>query len=118
MSEITIPFKNNSERPVDALALILEKGESLTHSLTYNLKSSDASASKKNEKLKGSILNESLNISVYFLGGGQVPVENVFLFAFWEGKQPIQKPSCKTTLWTFAKKLQYEIVYSLTRIRN
>ena len=38
---------NNSERPVDALALILEKGESLTHSLTYNLKSRDASASKK-----------------------------------------------------------------------
>ena len=58
---------------------------------------------KKNEKLKGSILNESSNIFVYFLGGGQVPVENVFLFAFWEGKQPIQKPSCKTTLWTFAK---------------
>ena len=26
--------KNNSERPVDALALILEKGDSLTHSLT------------------------------------------------------------------------------------
>ena len=41
------PFWNNSERPVDALALILEKGESLTHSLTYNLKSRDASASKK-----------------------------------------------------------------------
>ena len=37
---------NNSERPVDALALILEKGESLTHWLTYNLKSRDASASK------------------------------------------------------------------------
>ena len=58
---------------------------------------------KKNEKLKGSILNESSNIFVYFLGGGQVPVENVFLFAFWEGKQPIQKPSCETTFWTFAK---------------
>ena len=58
---------------------------------------------KKNEKLKGSILNESSNIFVYFLGGGQVPVENVFLFAFWEGKQPIQKPSCKTTFWTFVK---------------
>ena len=42
-----IPINNNSERPVDALALILEKGESLTHSLTYNLKSRDASASKK-----------------------------------------------------------------------
>ena len=37
---------NNSERPVDALALILEKGELLTHSLTYNFKSRDASASK------------------------------------------------------------------------
>ena len=36
--------KNNSERPVDALA---EKGESLTHSLTDNLKSRDASASNK-----------------------------------------------------------------------
>ena len=36
-------LQNNSERPVDALA---EKGESLTHSLTDNLKSRDASASK------------------------------------------------------------------------
>ena len=35
---------NNSERPVDALA---EKGELLTHWLTDNLKSRDASASKK-----------------------------------------------------------------------
>ena len=36
-----------SERPVDALAVkLLEKGESLTHSLIYNLKSRDASASK------------------------------------------------------------------------
>ena len=36
-----------SERPVDALAVkLLEKGESLTHSLTYNFKSRDASASK------------------------------------------------------------------------
>ena len=38
---------NNSERPVDALALILEKGESLTHWLSDNFKSRDASASKK-----------------------------------------------------------------------
>ena len=37
---------NNSERPVDALALILEKGESLTESLTHSFKSRDASASK------------------------------------------------------------------------
>ena len=64
---------------------------------------------KKNEKLKGSILNESLNISVYFLGGGQVSIENVVLFAFWEGKLPIQKPSCKTTFWTFAKNYNMEL---------
>ena len=37
-------MSNNSERPVDALA---EKGESLTHSLTDNLKLRDASASNK-----------------------------------------------------------------------
>ena len=39
--------KDNSERPVYALALILEKGELLTDWLTYNFKSRDASASKK-----------------------------------------------------------------------
>ena len=38
---------NNSERPVDALALILEKYQWLTHWLSDNLKSRDASASKK-----------------------------------------------------------------------
>ena len=64
---------------------------------------------KKNEKLKSSILNESSNISVYFLGGGQVSIENVVLFAFWEGKLPIQKPSCKTTFWTFAKNYNMEL---------
>ena len=32
-----------------------------------------------------------------------------FLFAFWEGKQPIQKPSCKTTFWTFAKNYNMEL---------
>ena len=42
-----IYLKNKSERPVDALAV--KKGESLTHSLTNNLKSRDASASKKKE---------------------------------------------------------------------
>ena len=38
------PCINNSERPVDALA---ENGKLLTHSLTDNFKSRDASASKK-----------------------------------------------------------------------
>ena len=37
--------RNNSERPVDALAV--EKSY-ITHSVTDNLKSRDASASKKN----------------------------------------------------------------------
>ena len=36
--------RNNSERPIDAL---VENGKSLTHPLTDNLKSRDASASKK-----------------------------------------------------------------------
>ena len=39
--------KNNSERPVDALVLILENGKSLTDWLTDNFNSRDASASKK-----------------------------------------------------------------------
>ena len=39
-------YENNSERPVDALAV--RKGESLTDSVSDNLKSRDASASKKN----------------------------------------------------------------------
>ena len=38
-------IENNFERPVDALAV--KKGESLTDSVTDNLKSRDASASKK-----------------------------------------------------------------------
>ena len=38
-------YNNKSERPVDALAI--KKYESLTHSLTDNFKSRDASASKK-----------------------------------------------------------------------
>ena len=42
-------MSNNSERPVDALA---ENGKLLTHSLTDNFKSRDASASKKMHKNK------------------------------------------------------------------
>ena len=45
-----ISFKNNSERPVDALAVKFEKGESLTHSLSDILKSGDASASNKSSE--------------------------------------------------------------------
>ena len=40
-------MSNNSERPVDALA---ENGKLLTHSLTDNFKSRDASASKNTAK--------------------------------------------------------------------
>ena len=40
--KISIRYLNNSERPVDALAV-----KKVTHSLTDNLKSRDASASKK-----------------------------------------------------------------------
>ena len=53
---LTQKHKNNSERPLDALAFILEKGESLTRSLTHNLKSRDASASKKQQNHRGSEL--------------------------------------------------------------
>ena len=38
-------LKNNSERPIDALAI-----KKVTHSLTDNFKSRDASASKKNKR--------------------------------------------------------------------
>ena len=55
--------KNNSERPVDALALILEKGESLSDWLTDNLKSRDASASKNHSPLKTKLQDQYCNIS-------------------------------------------------------
>ena len=49
-SKIDNKEENNSERPVDALALILEKGELITDPLTDNFKSRYASASKKEKK--------------------------------------------------------------------
>ena len=45
-TEIREAVKNKSERPVDALAV--KKYQSLTESLSDNLKSRDASASKNN----------------------------------------------------------------------
>ena len=42
------PCLNNSERPVDALAV-----KNINDSLTHNLKSRDASASKKQQYLQG-----------------------------------------------------------------
>ena len=73
---------------------------------------------KKNEKLKGSILNESSNIFVYFLGGGQVPVENVFLICFLGGQAANPETFMQNNILDIREKLQYEIVYSLTRISS
>ena len=51
--------KNNSERPVDALAVV-----KVNHWLTYNLKSRDAGASKNaNEPARGSIMEQQLRFT-------------------------------------------------------
>ena len=73
---------------------------------------------KKNGKLKGSILNESSNISVYFLGGGQVPVKNVVFICFLGGQAANPETFMQNNILDIREKLQYGIVYSLTRISS
>ena len=70
---------------------------------------------KKNGKLKGSILNESSNIFVYFLGGGQGLVENAFFICFLGGQAANPETFMQNNIVDIREKLQYEIVYSLTR---
>ena len=59
-------MSNNSERPVDALA---ENGKLLTHSLTDNFKSRDASASKNGSKFSRllTVRADGTDLTVVFL---------------------------------------------------
>ena len=88
---ITLSFltKNNSERPVDALAV-----KNIPHPLTDNLKSRDASASKKVTAAKILALLKLTHVGQISQNG-----ENGQIMAFWI----FLKLYCDQTVWFFFK---------------
>ena len=104
----SLTMYNNSERPVDALALILEKHQWLTHWLTYNFKSKDASASKKTRK------NDQHDHHFQHFASSYVLIWPLLLWSVVGGRSLffiLKRPGKKSPFYAYCRVVNYVLIW-------